>query len=168
MEEAGCQASVTLEISVNTAFLSFSARQLTALFVMLGAIVGLGAYTFVYANGASYLSDSPAACANCHVMHTQYENWNKSAHKHVANCNDCHMPNNSFFTKYAAKSYNGLMHASAFTVGDYPDTLTITKFNRDVTSLNCVRCHEGVVSSMAKVGTADQADCLSCHRGVGH
>lgn len=153
---------------MNTVFRSFSARQLTALFLMLGGIVGLGAYTFVYANGTSYLSDSPEACANCHVMHTQYESWQKSGHKHVANCNDCHMPNNSFITKYVAKSYNGVMHSTAFTSGNYPDTLKITNFNRDVALLNCVRCHEGVVSSMAKVGTADQADCLSCHRGVGH
>lgn len=153
---------------MNSVFRSFSAKQLTALFLMLGAIVGLGAYTFVYANGTSYLTDNPAACANCHVMHTQYESWQRSGHKHVANCNDCHMPNNSLITKYVAKSYNGFLHSAAFTKGDYPASLKITSFNRDVTVLNCVRCHEGVVSSMAKAGTANQSDCLSCHRGVGH
>ena len=138
------------------------------LFLMLGGIAGLGIYTFVYASGASYLSDNPAACANCHTMHTQFESWQKSGHKHVANCNDCHMPNNSFFTKYAAKSYNGFMHSYAMTTGGYPEALKITGFNRDVALLNCIRCHEGVVSNMAKTGTAAQADCLSCHRGVAH
>lgn len=146
----------------------FTFRQLTVLFLMFGAIVGLGAYTFVYANGFSYLSDNPQACANCHAMHPQYENWSKSGHKHVATCNDCHMPNNSFFTKYAAKSYNGFMHASVFTLGNYPESLKITAFNRDVALLNCVRCHEEIVSNMAKVGTADQADCVSCHKRIGH
>lgn len=147
---------------------AFTTQQLAALFLMLGGLFGLGTYTFVYANGFSYLSDSPQACANCHVMHTQYENWSKSGHKHVANCNDCHMPNHSLVAKYAAKSYNGFMHASVFTMGNYPESLKITPFNREVTVLNCVRCHEGVVSTMGKVGTADQADCLSCHKGIGH
>ena len=41
--------------------------------VWVGAVVGLGAYTFVYAKGYSYLTDNPAACANCHVVQAQYE-----------------------------------------------------------------------------------------------
>jgi cytochrome c nitrite reductase small subunit len=35
--------------------------------VPLGLAVGLGAYTFVYARGYAYLSNDPAACANCHA-----------------------------------------------------------------------------------------------------
>ena len=35
---------------------------------LLGVAVGLCAYTFVYAKGYSYLTNNPAACANCHVM----------------------------------------------------------------------------------------------------
>ena len=41
----------------------------------LGAVVGLGLYTFVYARGASYLGNDPAACVNCHVMTEQYDGW---------------------------------------------------------------------------------------------
>ena len=36
--------------------------------VMVGAFVGLGLFTFWYARGASYLTDDPRACINCHVM----------------------------------------------------------------------------------------------------
>jgi cytochrome c nitrite reductase small subunit len=36
--------------------------------VILGVAVGLAAYTFIYAKGYSYLTNNPAACANCHVM----------------------------------------------------------------------------------------------------
>lgn len=147
---------------------NFSQKQFLALVFLIGAIVGLAIYTFVYANGASYLSDDPKACANCHVMHTQYESWSKGGHRVFATCNDCHMPNNSFFTKYAAKSYNGFMHSAAMTISDYPDALKITKFNRDITLLNCVRCHEEIVGNIAKVGTNAQSDCISCHRAVGH
>ena len=43
-------------------------RYLPALVVgaSLGVIAGIGGYTFVYAKGASYLTNDPAACANCH------------------------------------------------------------------------------------------------------
>jgi cytochrome c nitrite reductase small subunit len=40
--------------------------------VVFGLLVGLGLYTFVYAQGASYLTNDPAACVNCHVMNEQY------------------------------------------------------------------------------------------------
>ena len=35
---------------------------------LLGIPVGVGAFTFVYAKGFSYLSPDPRACVNCHVM----------------------------------------------------------------------------------------------------
>jgi cytochrome c nitrite reductase small subunit len=34
----------------------------------LGVALGLGGYTLVYAEGLSYLSDDPEACANCHII----------------------------------------------------------------------------------------------------
>ena len=37
--------------------------------------MGIGAYTFVYARGASYLTNDPAACVNCHVMREPYDGW---------------------------------------------------------------------------------------------
>ena len=36
--------------------------------VVIGIAIGLGSYTFVYARGYSYLTNDPAACANCHIM----------------------------------------------------------------------------------------------------
>ena len=40
--------------------------------VVIGIAVGIGVYTFAYARGWSYLTDNPAACANCHVMREQF------------------------------------------------------------------------------------------------
>jgi cytochrome c nitrite reductase small subunit len=40
--------------------------------VVFGLLAGLGLYTFVYAQGGSYLTNDPAACVNCHVMNEQY------------------------------------------------------------------------------------------------
>ena len=46
--------------------------------LMIGIAVGIGVYTFAYAKGWSYLTDDPAACANCHVMSEQFDGWLKS------------------------------------------------------------------------------------------
>ena len=59
---------------------------------LVGIPVGIGAFTFVYAKGFSYLSTDPRACVNCHVMNEQYDGWIKSSHRSVATCNDCHAP----------------------------------------------------------------------------
>ena len=59
---------------------------------LLGVTFGLGAYTFAYAKGWSYVTDNSAACANCHIMNEQYDGWTKSSHRSVAVCNDCHVP----------------------------------------------------------------------------
>ena len=50
---------------------------------VIGVAVGLGAYTFIYAKGYSYLTNDPAACTNCHVMRAQYDAWMKSSHHSV-------------------------------------------------------------------------------------
>jgi cytochrome c nitrite reductase small subunit len=70
--------------------------------VPLGLVLGLGAFTFVYAKGGSYMTDRAAACANCHIMRDQYEGWLRSSHRPVAVCNDCHTPP-GLVGKYATK-----------------------------------------------------------------
>ena len=60
--------------------------------VMLGLLCGVGAFTFGYGQGASYLSNNPDGCINCHVMRDHYNSWRTSSHRHVAVCNDCHLP----------------------------------------------------------------------------
>jgi cytochrome c nitrite reductase small subunit len=61
-----------------------SSAVIIAVAVLLGVLVGLGTYTFVYAKGYSYLTNNPAACTKCHVMQAQYEAWLKSSHHSVA------------------------------------------------------------------------------------
>jgi cytochrome c nitrite reductase small subunit len=63
--------------------------------VSLGLAAGLGAYTFIYAKGGSYLINDPAVCANCHVMNEHYSGWIRSSHRAVAVCNDCHIKRSS-------------------------------------------------------------------------
>lgn len=36
--------------------------------VLVGLMLGLGYYTWTFAEGGSYFSNDPKACANCHIM----------------------------------------------------------------------------------------------------
>lgn len=136
--------------------------------ISIGAAVGIGGYTFVYAKGASYLSNDPSACANCHVMRPQLNGWIKSSHHKVAVCNDCHTPPD-VVGKYLTKAQNGFWHSFAFTSGNYPDAFSITERNKKVTEQACRKCHEGVVSAIdARHGEGQELSCLKCHTSVGH
>jgi len=136
--------------------------------ITIGAVVGIGGYTFLYARGLSYLTNDPAACNNCHVMNQQFDGWVKSTHHAVAVCNDCHAPHD-FFGKYATKALNGYLHSYAFTTGDFPEPIRITERNRAIAEENCRYCHSEMV---ARIDGAHQDDdpmaCLQCHPGVGH
>lgn len=144
----------------------------------LGLAIGIGAYTFVYAKGASYLTNNPAACANCHIMDEHYSAWLKSSHGKVAVCNDCHTPK-GFIAKYATKASNGFWHSFAFTTGDFPDPIRIKEHNHEITENACRKCHERVVHDIdvatAAVGMdahyeigGELLQCTRCHRYVGH
>jgi cytochrome c nitrite reductase small subunit len=139
--------------------------------VSLGAALGVVTYTFVYAKGASYLTDDPRACVNCHVMQGQYDGWQHSSHRSVATCNDCHTPA-GLVSKYVSKAQNGFWHSFYFTTGGYPDNLRINERNRRIAEAACRKCHAEIVHGIEGVGGADapaqRASCLRCHPGVGH
>ena len=152
-------------------------RLLVATAILVGVLAGLGAFTFVYARGYSYLTTDPAACANCHIMDEHYSAWLKSSHREVAGCNDCHTPHD-LVGKYATKAKNGFWHSFYFTTGTYPDPLRITQGNREITEEACRSCH-AVVTEAIDAGAAgahtdvdldadDAVSCIRCHARVGH
>jgi cytochrome c nitrite reductase small subunit len=150
-------------------------KPILAVTLLLGVALGIGSYTFVYAKGASYLSDNPATCANCHVMNDHYDAWIKSSHREVATCNDCHTPPDGLIAKYATKAANGFLHSYAFTTGNFPDPMQIRGFNAVVTEAACRSCHvvvETIASSahseLQGAGKGQELSCLQCHRTVGH
>jgi cytochrome c nitrite reductase small subunit len=137
--------------------------------VLAGILIGVGGYTFVYAKGYSYLTNDPAACANCHIMRDHFSAWTRSSHHAVAVCNDCHTPPD-FFGKYATKAQNGFWHSFYFTTGRYPDPLRITPRNHAVTERACRKCHDEMASAIDPVPahSADRLNCTTCHNEVGH
>lgn len=136
---------------------------------LVGLAAGVGIYTFAYARGASYMTDDPRACANCHVMDEQLAGWSTSSHRAVAVCNDCHTPP-GLIAKYATKALNGFNHSWAFTSGRFPDPIQITPRNRRVTEAACRKCHQSIVDAIDPHSTGDPGAlaCLTCHRNVGH
>jgi cytochrome c nitrite reductase small subunit len=146
--------------------------------ILVGSATGAAAFAFTYARGTSYLTDDPAACANCHVMNEQYAGWQRSSHHTVAVCNDCHAPHD-MVGKYVTKAINGWHHSVAFTTGDFPEPIRITPRNREVTEGQCRYCHEPIVQAidpaprLAPVSASAHAgagalSCIRCHRSVGH
>lgn len=135
---------------------------------LAGVAFGIGGYTFIYARGASYLTDNPAACANCHIMGDHYRAWIQSSHRSVATCNDCHTPAN-FIGKYATKANNGFWHSFAFTTGRYPEPIRIKGYNREIAENACRKCHEQLVAGIEGHGGSDaDVSCIRCHSTVGH
>ncbi len=133
-----------------------------------GLAAGLGAYTFLYAKGASYLTNDPRACANCHIMQEHYDGWIKSSHRAVATCNDCHTPP-GLIPKYLTKADNGFWHSFAFTSGRFPDPLRIKPRNQRVTENACRKCHADIVEMIEGPHKAGfETSCVRCHSSVGH
>jgi cytochrome c nitrite reductase small subunit len=137
--------------------------------IVLGGAIGLGGFTFFYARGGSYLTNDPAACANCHVMRAHLDAWQKSTHHAVAVCNDCHAPSGGF-GKYWTKMVNGFNHSVAFTSGVFHEPIRITARNRSITEAQCRRCHGDIVEAVDGPPGAKQRSisCIRCHESVGH
>jgi cytochrome c nitrite reductase small subunit len=135
----------------------------------MGVAAGLGLYTFVYAKGYSYVTNDPAACANCHVMNDQYDGWLKASHRSVAVCNDCHVPHDPI-GKYKTKAENGFWHSYYFTTQTFAEPIRATAKSRAVAEANCRRCHDPVVQAMGTPAHAGSEDisCIRCHGSVGH
>lgn len=138
--------------------------------VAFGILIGLGAYTFRYAEGLAYFSNRPEACANCHIMRDHLDSWQKSSHHTRATCNDCHTPH-AWIPKLITKADNGWRHSVAFTMHTYHDPLRIIGRNAQRVEHNCVGCHRELVSEILAADDAGHArglSCIHCHEDVGH
>lgn len=132
---------------------------------LLGLAVGIAGVGFHYAEGLSYLSTDPRACANCHIMRSQFDSWQKASHHTAATCAECHLPA-TFAAKYLAKARNGWNHSSAFTLQNFPEPILITEPNAEILQANCERCHEGLLHDVSAASGPPR--CVHCHVAVGH
>ena len=142
----------------------------TLLSVLFGLLAGVGFFTFHFAQGLSYFSNDPNACANCHVMTDYLDSWQKSSHHARAVCNDCHTPH-PIGPKLLTKAINGWNHSVKFTLRNYMEPLRITRRNSDKLQENCIGCHDEMVSEVRELSPhrgGEDIHCVRCHAGVGH
>ena len=144
-------------------------KRIVLLSVAVGALIGLGGFTFYYGEGLSYMSADPKACINCHIMQPQYDSWQKASHQTAANCVQCHLPQD-FPYKYISKAENGYNHSRAFTLQDFHEPIMITEKNSIILQNNCIECHAGMTDNLVHSNTTgpDAVQCVKCHRTVGH
>jgi len=137
--------------------------------VLIGITGGLGCYTFIYAQGFSYLSSDPKACMNCHIMREHYDGWGKASHHAVATCNDCHVPHD-FVGKWMTKALNGYHHSKAFTLQNFHEPIQIKPGNAAILNANCRHCHRDYVREITahRVANDEELYCVRCHDSVGH
>ena len=144
---------------------------------LVGTFGGAIGYTAEYAQATSYLSDSPSACINCHIMNDQFNSWSSSPHHAYATCNDCHVPHDSLIHKYFVKAEHGYRHSKGFTFQDFHEPIQITPASRDVVIDNCVRCHDAMTHEIRfatrdhtgnTTGSSGGVDCIRCHASVAH
>lgn len=143
-------------------------RSLT-LAVLVGMFVGIGLFTLGYADGTSYLSSRPEACANCHVMNDEYAGWGRASHHQAARCVDCHLPH-ALPQKLLAKAENGYHHSKGFTLENFHEPILIQQRNSAILERQCRACHTDMVTNIVTDDTNPQTavSCTRCHAGVGH
>lgn len=143
--------------------------------IVFASMIGLGIFTLKVSNATSYLSDDPQTCVNCHVMTPHYMTWNKSSHREIAHCNDCHVPHDNVANKYFFKAKDGLYHAYVFTTRQEPQVIKAKPASVAVIQNNCVRCHmDQVTDPKASTFVANHIQnrtdrtCWECHNEVPH
>lgn len=136
---------------------------------LVGILVGIALFTFVYAGGINYFGHEAATCNQCHAMTDHYESWSRGSHRDVATCQDCHMPHDNFPLWLYAEANNGFWHGLKFTTRDYPENIKIRELNHDITEDACLYCHGDFVHEVnAARASDDTLECTTCHNEVGH
>ncbi len=146
--------------------LTFLARPWrVAVYALVGIAVGLAIVIARISNAASYLSDSPQTCMNCHVMTDAYASWQRGSHGRVTVCIDCHVPHDNPVAKMAFKSTDGLKHSAVFTMRTEPQVLRLSASAVPVVQANCLRCHTDQLS-MVRVAGPGERTCWDCHSNI--
>jgi cytochrome c nitrite reductase small subunit len=137
-------------------------RKLT---LLLSAAVAAAALLFVMVGPPQVLahSESPAFCAGCHTMQSQFEAWFHAGAHRRKNCVDCHLPNDNVAVHYVWKSIDGAKDVVMQYSGAYSDQTKLTSHGMDVVQRNCIRCHGATVEFVDP-----ERKCWDCHRRLMH
>lgn len=138
-------------------------------FAALGAAAGLALALARILNAASYLTNSPETCINCHVMTDAYASWQRGSHGKVAICTDCHVPHTNIVAKQAFEALDGLRHSAVFTFNLQPQVLGLSRGAVPVVQANCLRCHDNQFA-MVRLAASSERPCwdyVASNNGLG-
>ena len=135
------------------------------IYALIGIIAGSVVVLVRISNAASYLSDSPNSCINCHVMTDAYASWQRGSHGRVAVCNDCHVPHTNIVAKYGFKAMDGTKHSAIFTLRREPQVLESSHTAQPVIQQNCLRCHQSQFE-MIRLSKTSEQKCWDCHQNI--
>ncbi len=135
------------------------------IYALAGVALGMVIIVARISNASSYLSNSPLACINCHVMTDAYASWQYGSHGKTAVCVDCHIPHDNPIAGLAFKTSDGLKHSYVFTMRTEPQALKLSKGAVPVVQSNCLRCHDEQLA-MIRVGPSSQGVCWDCHSNI--
>ena len=136
-----------------------------AVFALGGAACGLALVVAHISRAASYMSDKPEACLNCHVMNNAYATWQHGSHHLAAECGDCHLPHQNPVATLAFQARDGLRHSYVFTFRLEPQVLELSRGAMPVVQGNCLRCHANQFM-MARLAAVTERRCWDCHDGA--
>ena len=126
----------------------------------------LAGVVFALLTAATYhASGSPRFCAACHSMELVYTRWQITNHKQFA-CIECHLPDTNIVGQLAYKTRSGLNDLAHEAFRVYPAAILISANSEEIVKRNCVRCHYSTIENTPMVQGG--ANCLKCHRYLGH
>ena len=136
-----------------------------ATFGGLAVALGMAIVVARISNAASYLTDAPETCMNCHVMTDAYASWQRGSHGHVAVCIDCHVPHSNPVAKNAFKAQDGLRHSWVYLTRQEPQVFRLSKGAVPVVQGNCLRCHADQIA-MVRLAASSERPCWDCHSNI--
>ncbi len=135
---------------------------LVVLGALVGVLLGVGGYTFHYAEGLSYLSTDPQACVNCHIMRPQYDvlaEGEPPRRRHAASTATCRTTSSA---STSPRPRTATTTRRAFTLQDFHEPIMIKPKNAGILQDNCLRCHGDLVHELVGGANGDPARSSAC------
>ena len=148
-------------------------RAHVALFVLtslVGVALGLGAYTFAYAKGWSYLTNDSQGLRELPRDERAVRRLAEGQPPLGGRLQRLPRAPHASWPSTATKARNGFWHSYYFTIGGFPEPIQASARSREIAENACRHCHEPVVQAMGTPAHAGSREisCIRCHGSVGH
>lgn len=162
----------------------------------LSLLIGLvvGAIATGAGNTMLHETSETGFCVSCHVYEEFYPAFQESVHQRNASgvraeCQDCHIPHESFLGRVAHKTKSGLRDLWAYHVEgvDTPEAFAerlpglaedVWAYYLENDSQQCRSCHNpdgwdyeaqsAAAAAVHKQATEQGQTCIQCHQGIAH